>query len=207
MQKDTLSILAKAIHYIRQLKDQIAAVRVEKAGSATFLQQETDDRPAVVQAAAGAGPASSSSFSSTNNLSCCSTRVAVRPAEAHVISDGASNSRDLVIDVKSRNNPQTLIHILSMVRDSALEVGSLSSDDARVIQGRMAFSLTVPVQILIFCMIFMIFFIIMSFFFFFFLLGMISQPEISVLITSRYQHLVSCHTRKFVRFLRTVVVD
>jgi hypothetical protein len=47
----------------------------------------------------------------------------------------------------------------------------------------------------------------MSFFFFFFLLGMIFQPEISVLITSRYQHLVSCHTRKFVRFLRIVVVD
>jgi hypothetical protein len=47
----------------------------------------------------------------------------------------------------------------------------------------------------------------MSFFFFFFLLGMIFQPEISVLITSRHQHLVSCHTRKFVRFLRTVVVD
>jgi hypothetical protein len=195
MQKDTLSILTKAIHYIRQLKDQIAAVRVEKAGSATFLQQQSPDRPAVVQAAAAA-PASSSSFSSINNLSCCSTRVAVRPAEAIVIADGASNSRDLVIDVKSRNNPQTLIHILSMVRDSALEVGSLSSDDARVIQGRMAFSLTVPVQILIFFMIFMIFFIIMSFFFFFFLLGMIFQPEISILITSRYQHLVSCHTKK-----------
>lgn len=177
MQKDKLSILTKAIHYIRQLKDQIAAVRVEKAGSATFLQQQTHDRPAVVQAAAGAaaGPASSSSFSSINNLSCCSTRVAVRPAEAHVIADGASTSRDLVIDVKSRNNPQTLINILSTVRDSALEVGSLSSDDAGVIQGRMAFSLTVPVQILIFFMIFfiimlllfmifMIFFIIMSFF-------------------------------------------
>ncbi|CAM6030301.1 unnamed protein product [Sphagnum balticum] len=144
--KDTLSILTKAIHYIRQLKDQIAVVRVEKAGSATFLQQQTHDRPAVVQAAAAAaGPASSSSFSSINNLSCCSTRVAVRPAEAHVIADGASNRRDLVIDVKSRNNPQTLIHILSIVRDSALEVGSLSSDDAGVIQGRMAFSLTVPV--------------------------------------------------------------
>ncbi len=165
MQKDTLSILTKAIHYIRQLKDQIAAVRVEKAGSATFLQQQTHDRPAVVQAAAAAaaaaGPASSSSFSSINNLSCCSTRVAVRPAEAHVIADGASNRRDLVIDVKSRNNPQTLIHILSIVRDSALEVGSLSSDNAGVIQGRMAFSLTVPVQILIFFRIFMIFFIIM----------------------------------------------
>jgi hypothetical protein len=178
MQKDTLSILTKAIHYIRQLKDQIAAVRVEKAGSETFLPQQTHDRPAVVQAAAAAaGPASSSSFSSINNLSCCSTRVTVRPAEAHVIADGASTSRDLVIDVKSRNNPQTLIHILSTVRDSALEVGSLSSDDAGVIQGRMAFSLTVPVQILILFMIFfiimlllfmifMIFFIIMSFFLF-----------------------------------------
>ncbi|CAM6035155.1 unnamed protein product [Sphagnum compactum] len=143
--KDTLSILTKATHYIRQLKDQIAAVRVEKVGSATFLQQQTHDRPAVVQAAAAGGPASSSSFSSINNLSCCSTRVAVRPAEAHVIADGASTSRDLVIDVKSRNNLQTLIHILSIVRDSALEVGSLSSDDAGVIQGRMAFSLTVPV--------------------------------------------------------------
>jgi hypothetical protein len=161
MQKNTLSILTKAIHYIRQLKDQIAAVRVEKAGSATFLQQQTHDRPAVVQAAAAA-PASSSSFSSINNLSCCNTRVAVRPAEAHVIADGASTSRDLVIDVKSRNNPQTLIHILSIARDSALEIGSLSSDDAGVIQGRMAFSLTVPVQILILFMIFMIFFIIMS---------------------------------------------
>jgi hypothetical protein len=161
MQKNTLSILTKAIHYIRQLKDQIGAVRVEKAGSATFLQQQTHDRPAVVQAAAAA-PASSSSFSSINNLSCCNTRVAVRPAEAHVIADGASTSRDLVIDVKSRNNPQTLIHILSIARDSALEIGSLSSDDAGVIQGRMAFSLTVPVQILILFMIFMIFFIIMS---------------------------------------------
>lgn len=125
MQKDKVSVLTSTIDYIRKLVSHIAELEKdtapginpkEEVATTSTLRPDVPSEPPVTatsqaQTAQALGPSRQAGPSPVVNVEQISPR-----------------GRTVVIRVEARNNPQTLLQILSVVRDFGLEVNSLDSD-------------------------------------------------------------------------------